>query len=67
MLFGEDTPLELIRKLRPDVLVKGADYATAAIVGAQEVESWGGKVVRVPLVKDKSTTSLLERLRGNKK
>lgn len=64
VLFDEDTPLALIQLLRPDVLVKGADYAHDAIVGAKEVEGWGGRVVRVPLVKDKSTTKLLERLRG---
>jgi rfaE bifunctional protein nucleotidyltransferase chain/domain len=63
VLFDEDTPLELIRRLRPDVLVKGADYAPEAIVGAKDVEGWGGRVVRVPLVKDKSTTGLLQRLR----
>jgi D-beta-D-heptose 7-phosphate kinase/D-beta-D-heptose 1-phosphate adenosyltransferase len=63
VLFDEDTPLALIQRLRPDVLVKGADYARDAIVGANEVEGWGGRVVRVPLVKDKSTTRLLERLR----
>lgn len=63
VLFDEDTPLTLIRRLRPDVLVKGADYAPDAIVGAQDVESWGGRVVRVPLVQDKSTTSLLDKLR----
>ena len=63
VLFDEDTPLALIRTLRPDVLVKGADYALEAIVGAKEVEGWGGRVVRVPLVKDQSTTRLLERLR----
>jgi len=63
VLFDEDTPLELIRRLRPDVLVKGADYAPDAIVGAKDVEEWGGRVVRVPLVKDKSTTALLEKLR----
>lgn len=63
VLFDEDTPLALIQRLRPDVLVKGADYAREAIVGAKEVEGWGGRVVRVPLIKDKSTTSLLERLR----
>lgn len=63
VLFNEDTPLELIRRLRPDVLVKGADYAPDAIVGARDVEGWGGRVVRVPLVKDKSTTSLLAKLR----
>ena len=64
VLFDEDTPLELIHRLRPDVLVKGADYAPAAIVGGKEVEGWGGRVVRVPLVKDKSTTNLLAKLRG---
>jgi len=63
VLFDEDTPLALIQRLRPDVLVKGADYARDAIVGAKEVEGWGGRVVRVPLVKDTSTTRLLERLR----
>ena len=64
VLFAEDTPLALIRQLRPDVLVKGADYAPDAIVGAADVEAWGGRVVRVPLVQDKSTTSLLRKLRG---
>src|SRR5438034_4281993 len=63
VLFDEDTPLELIRRLKPDVLVKGADYAPDAIVGAKDVEGWGGRVVRVPLVKDQSTTSLLHKLR----
>ena len=64
VLFDEDTPLALIRRLRPDVLAKGADYALEAIVGAKDVEGWGGRVVRVPLVKDMSTTGLLEKLRG---
>lgn len=63
VLFDEDTPLELIRRLRPDVLVKGADYAREAIVGATDVEGWGGRVVRVPMVQDKSTTNLLQQLR----
>ena len=63
VLFDEDTPLALIRGLRPDVLVKGADYALEAIVGAKEVEGWGGRVVRVPLVHDRSTTGLLAKLR----
>jgi D-beta-D-heptose 7-phosphate kinase/D-beta-D-heptose 1-phosphate adenosyltransferase len=63
VLFDEDTPLELIRQLKPNVLVKGADYAPETIVGATDVEGWGGRVVRVPLVRDKSTTSLLQKLR----
>ena len=64
VLFDEETPLALIKRLRPDVLVKGADYARAAIVGADQVEGWGGRVVRVPLVPGASTTELLARLRG---
>jgi rfaE bifunctional protein nucleotidyltransferase chain/domain len=63
VLFDEETPLALIERLRPDVLVKGADYARAAIVGADQVERWGGRVVRVPLVPGWSTTELLARLR----
>lgn len=62
--FDEDTPLALIERLRPDVLVKGADYAPEAIVGAAEVEGWGGRVVRVPLVAGKSTTDLVRKLRA---
>lgn len=62
VVFDEDTPLELIRRLRPDVLVKGADYARHDIVGGDEVEAWGGRVVRVPVVKGKSTTDLLRKL-----
>jgi rfaE bifunctional protein nucleotidyltransferase chain/domain len=64
VLFEEDTPLALIERLRPDVLVKGADYAPEAIVGAAEVEAWGGRVVRVPLVTGKSTTDLVRKLRA---
>jgi len=63
VLFDDDTPLALIDLLRPDVLVKGADYAREAIVGAAEVEGWGGRVVRVPLVAGKSTTDLVRKLR----
>jgi rfaE bifunctional protein nucleotidyltransferase chain/domain len=61
--FEEETPLELIRALRPEVLVKGADYAPEAIVGAREVTGWGGRVVRVPLVEGRSTSELVRRLR----
>jgi D-beta-D-heptose 7-phosphate kinase/D-beta-D-heptose 1-phosphate adenosyltransferase len=64
VLFDEETPLALIERLRPDVLVKGADYARAAILGADQVEAWGGRVVRVPLVLGASTTALIARLRG---
>jgi len=64
VLFDEDTPLELITRLQPDVLVKGADYSRDAIVGAELVESRGGRVVRVPLVNGFSTSSIVERLRA---
>jgi D-beta-D-heptose 7-phosphate kinase/D-beta-D-heptose 1-phosphate adenosyltransferase len=59
--FDEDTPLETILKIRPDILVKGADW-TDNIVGSQEVESWGGKVVALPLVEGQSTTGIIERV-----
>jgi len=62
--FDEDTPLELVTRLQPDVLVKGADYSRDAIVGAELVESRGGRVVRVPLVHGFSTSSIVERLRA---
>ena len=65
VLFDEDTPLELIRRLHPDVLVKGADYARQDIVGGDEVEGWGGRVVRVPLVTGKSTSDLVRKLKGD--
>jgi D-glycero-beta-D-manno-heptose 1-phosphate adenylyltransferase len=65
VLFDGDTPLELIQSLAPDVLVKGADYPRANIVGGDWIETRGGRVVRVPLVTGFSTTSLLERLRAS--
>ena len=65
VLFDEETPLEILCALAPDVLVKGADYPKSAIVGAEWVEARGGRVVRVPLVAGLSTTSILERLRAS--
>ena len=64
VLFADDTPLALIRQLKPNVLVKGADYTPDAIVGAADVQGWGGRVVRVPLVQNASSTRLIEKLRG---
>ena len=64
VLFDAETPLDLIQRLSPDVLVKGADYAREAIVGADLVEARGGRVVRVPLVNGFSTSSIVERLRA---
>jgi len=62
--FGEDTPIRAIEAVRPDVLVKGADWDEDAIVGAREVKGWGGRVHRVTLVPDRSTTRLAERREG---
>jgi D-beta-D-heptose 7-phosphate kinase/D-beta-D-heptose 1-phosphate adenosyltransferase len=60
--FDEDTPLELVKALRPDVIVKGGDYTADKIVGAAEVQSWGGSVVVVPLTPGHSTTSTIEKI-----
>jgi len=57
--FGADTPLRLIRLLQPDVLVKGAEYAVADIVGAPDVRSWGGRVLRVRMRRGHSSTRLI--------
>ncbi|HET9215848.1 MAG TPA: D-glycero-beta-D-manno-heptose 1-phosphate adenylyltransferase [Terriglobia bacterium] len=59
--FDEDTPLETILAIRPDVLVKGADWVDN-IVGSSEVEGWGGKVIALPLVEGLSTTGIIERV-----
>jgi len=63
-IFDDDTPLELVRALQPDVIVKGGDYTPDSIVGADEVRARGGSVVVVPLTPGQSTTSIIERLRG---
>ena len=62
--FAEDTPFELIRRLRPDVLVKGGDYQTEEIVGADVVRDNGGEVAVIPFVRGYSTTSLIARIRA---
>lgn len=66
VVFEQDTPLELIRELDPDVLVKGGDYSETTIVGATEVRARGGDVVVVPLTEGQSTTSIVEKLRGSR-
>jgi D-beta-D-heptose 7-phosphate kinase / D-beta-D-heptose 1-phosphate adenosyltransferase len=63
--FDEETPIALIRRLRPDVLVKGGDYALAEVVGADEVQAAGGRVVLVDLVEGRSTTGLIEAIRDS--
>jgi len=61
--FEEETPLELISKIVPDILIKGSDYKTEEIVGHDVVIKHGGKVITVPYIKGYSTTSILEKLK----
>jgi rfaE bifunctional protein nucleotidyltransferase chain/domain len=64
VLFEQDTPLELVKALAPDVIVKGGDYTEQTVVGAADVRARGGRVVIVDLVEGHSTTSTVEKLRG---
>jgi D-beta-D-heptose 7-phosphate kinase/D-beta-D-heptose 1-phosphate adenosyltransferase len=66
VLFDEDTPMELVRALKPNVIVKGGDYTRESIVGAREVEGWGGETVIIPLTAGQSTTSIIDKLRDKK-
>ena len=61
--FDSDTPLELIRLTKPDILVKGGDWKAGDIVGANDVRDWGGSVLSIPFLHQKSTTALLEKIR----
>jgi len=63
-IFDDLTPADIIRKIQPDVLVKGADWAADAIVGRDTVEARGGKVVRIPVEQGWSTSSIVEKIRG---
>ena len=66
-IFDEDTPLQTLEAVRPHVLVKGADYRPDQIVGRELVEGYGGRVAVVPLIPDKSTSALVERIRGKER
>jgi rfaE bifunctional protein nucleotidyltransferase chain/domain len=63
VIFDQDTPLELVQRLQPDVIVKGGDYTPDTIVGADVVAARGGRVVVIPLTPGQSTTSIIEKLR----
>lgn len=63
--FSDPTPLSLIRVVEPDVLVKGGDWPVSDIVGASEVQARGGSVHSIPFIVERSTTSLIERIRDN--
>ena len=64
--FGEDTPLEIIAQIRPDILVKGGDYDMDKLVETQLVKSWGGHALALPFVQGYSTTGLVQKIRAQK-
>ena len=62
ILFDEDTPINLINAIQPDVIAKGSDYTEAQVVGAKEVKSWGGRVALIDLVAGRSTSGILKKI-----
>ena len=64
--FEDETPLKLILAVKPDVLVKGGDWKPETIVGAQEVKAWGGAVHSIPFAHERSTSALINRIRGER-
>ena len=64
VVFSEETPYELIKQIKPDVLIKGGDYQIHEVVGRDIVEGNGGKVVLIPLVTGRSTTNIIEKIRS---
>ena len=65
-LFDEDTPLELLKRVKPDFLIKGGDYKLDQIVGRELVESQGGQVLTIPFIEGKSSTSIIDQIRTRK-
>ena len=61
IIFEEETPLRLIKKIQPNIIVKGQDYKVKHVVGYNTIKSWGGEVVLVPLTKGYSTTSIIKK------
>ena len=64
VVFDEDNPQEIISRLQPDVLVKGADWKADAIIGREIVEGRGGRVVRIPLAEGYSTSAIIDKIRS---
>ena len=64
VVFEEDTPLELIRAIRPEILTKGADYTVETVVGHELVQSWGGQVKLIALVENRSTTGIIDKIKA---
>lgn len=63
-IFEEDTPLELLKKIKPDYLIKGGDYNLDQIVGRDLVEGYGGKVLTIPFISGKSSTNIIEEIKS---
>jgi rfaE bifunctional protein nucleotidyltransferase chain/domain len=64
ILFTEQTPVNLIEKIRPDIYAKGGDYEIDTLAETKAVKSWGGKAVAIPFIYERSTTSLLGKIRS---
>ena len=62
ILFDETTPLNLIKSIKPDILFKGNDYTLKNVVGAKEMNKWGGKVILIPVVQGKSSSKIIQKL-----
>lgn len=62
ILFDEDTPIDLITQIKPDVIAKGSDYTAEQVVGGKEVESWGGEIALIALVEGRSTSNIIQKL-----
>jgi D-beta-D-heptose 7-phosphate kinase/D-beta-D-heptose 1-phosphate adenosyltransferase len=62
ILFDEDTPLQLIKQIKPNVIAKGSDYTAEQVVGGKEVLSWGGEIALIELVEGRSTTNLIQKM-----
>ena len=62
ILFDDDTPLNLINALKPDVIAKGSDYTADQVVGGREVESWGGEIALIDLVAGRSTSNIIKKM-----
>jgi rfaE bifunctional protein nucleotidyltransferase chain/domain len=64
ILFTNKTPVELIKRVRPDVYVKGGDYAIETLEETEVIKAWGGQAYAIPFIYDRSTTSLLGKIRS---
>jgi D-beta-D-heptose 7-phosphate kinase/D-beta-D-heptose 1-phosphate adenosyltransferase len=62
ILFDEDTPIKLIKAVKPNVIAKGSDYTADQVVGGKEVKSWGGEIALIDLVEGRSTTNLIKKM-----